>query len=130
MKTESETKRYPVHPEWSEEYPAIDGIETKSELRGEHVKPGGRPVRSDIELILDMPEEEFNQWISERRETTSNLLKEYELFTTIPHLGYVSEQAKFNMSALTHVETHKEVLKRGLDYLDKIEQLYKEVNSQ
>lgn len=128
------------HHELEEKYEAIDGIskgdrdfhpeDTVGGRAGVFYKPSQRPIRSDIEEILLKDKEEFNSWIEERRNATEALLRDYKLFVSIPDLSYGSEQHKFDMSAKTHVKDHLNSLKKGLDYLNKLEQVYLEIHNQ
>jgi hypothetical protein len=96
----------------SKKYPALDGI-----LDSHHNK---LPIRSDIEKILLMDKKSFDNWYSKRRKITTNLLEEYQLFVSIPNPTYSSEGSKYNMNARTHVGTHIEAFKEGLEYLEVI----------
>ena len=129
-------KEYPQHPEWSSNYPAIDGIAKSPQNfdksdRGDIIyTPEQKPIRSDIEKILLMNSSDFIGWLSQRREATKAMLKQYELFASIPNLNYSSEEQKLDMTAFTHVKSHLSSLNEGLDYLEKIEQLYHEIHKE
>jgi hypothetical protein len=105
------------HPEWIEKYPAIDGI-SSGKSGNEDYK---RPIRSDIESLLSMPNKEFDIWYQERKEVTTDLLNKYETLGSIPALSYEFERHRgYNLEVFTHLRNHIEMLKRGLEYLEKI----------
>ena len=108
------------HPEWSEKYPAIDGI----------TKGGGvdfqKPIRSDIEKILKLDDEKFNNWFAERRIAALKLLNDYELIGSIPDLGSPFETYKNNLSVKSNIGYFIKTLKDGLDYLEKIREVREE----
>ena len=123
------------HPEWTEKYSAIDGFkyDTKKdveEFRRKFVGEIGGPslrvkkvIRSDIEGILKLNDEDFTKWFSERKITAQRLLKDYELLGTIPCLTYGFEDQQYNLTAITHLNDTIEILKEGIEYLDIIKQV-------
>ncbi len=108
------------HSEWSEKYPAIDGI-----TNGEGVY-FQKPIRSDIEEILNLNDEEFNHWFSERRIASLKLLNDYELVGSIPDLESPLEEFKNNLIVKSGIGSLIGILKDGLDYLEKIVEVRKE----
>jgi len=121
-------KKYPVHPEYSEKYPAIDGIAKPDRPTGDHYIPAEKAIRSDIEKILEMSDDFFNSWYKERLAVSKSLLDQYQIFASIPNLVYASESRKLGMDNGTI-----RILKEGLDYLDKIAKVrkeYKELNKE
>ncbi len=72
-------------------------------------------IRSDLTDILGKPEAEFREWFEPRREAVERLLHDYELFASIPHLGY--ETDPHTMSAITHVKDELQALRDGREYL-------------
>ena len=127
-------KEYQKHPEWTDKYSAINGIGKdgeclpESDLGQPRYSSSHRPIRSDIEKILNFNEDNFYGWLSQRRTATKKLLSKYKLFASIPHLSYASEDQKLDMTARTHVKDHIAEFEQGLDYLEKIEQVYKEIH--
>lgn len=71
--------------------------------------------RPDIRAILALPEVEFLYWYEPRYTAALQLLQDYELFASIPHLGYPDHE--FTMEAMTHVGNHLETLQEGLRFL-------------
>jgi len=84
----------------SENYRAIDGIALGS-------APGVRDangnmqysepelaVRSDVRSVLEMGDDKFRMWYDERKEAITRQLADYELFASIPNLGYGRESQK------------------------------------
>ncbi len=74
--------------------------------------------RPDIRAIFALPEAEFLDWFEPRYAAALQLLQDYELFASIPHLGYPDQE--FTMEAITHVEHHLETLQEGLRFLGAI----------
>lgn len=127
-------EEYPQHPEWSEKYPAIDGIKRSPSfsrydetVEADIYTSDKAPIRSDIEKILLMNSSDFNKWLSQRREATEEMIEKYKLFSSIPNLRY--DSGTEDMSAYSHVRGHLSTLEEGLDYLEKIKQLYAEIHS-
>ena len=125
---------YIEHPEWKDKYPAIDGISKPDrdfreyDMGGQSYSPFEKAVRSDIEKILEMPCGEFSVWYMKKKKSVETLITDYENFATIPNLGYGSELHKFDMTAITLVKNHLESLKQGLEYLEVIKQVRRELN--
>lgn len=125
-----------ARPEWTRDFPAIDGIQKPVDTymdddpnggRSEYVrKPEEEAIRSDVIEILNMDSCQFSIWIKRRRYAILQLLEHYELFASIPHLGYGAEKSRYTMCAITHVGNHLASLKHALKYLDKIEEVYHE----
>ena len=122
------------HPEFSEKYPAIDGIEkdTKREidsLRKQFpesdipYKEPEKAIRSDIEKILALNDEEFHKWFSERKITAQKLLNNYELVGSIPDLIYASEDQKNGLTANVYLGEPIKILKKGIEYLEVIKKV-------
>ena len=122
------------HPEWSDKYPAVDGIEynTTKEMEELKKKYSGeffgdnrfkRPIRSDIEKILSLNDEDFLKWFSDRKNIAQRLLKEYEVIATIPCLTYGFEDQQYDMRDSTHLNSTIGVLKNSIEYLDIIKQV-------
>ena len=115
----------PVRPEYSAQFPAVDGIRrTKEEHMREHSFYPKEPIRSDIAALIALDGDSFNRWYRERKEATERLLRDYQLFSSIPSLNYGSEHQQHTMTAYTHVGNHLEYLKAGLLNLEKIKELY------
>ena len=74
--------------------------------------------RSDIRAIFALPEAEFLDWFEPRYAAALQLLQDYELFASIPHLGYPDHE--LTMAAITHVEDHLEALQEGIRFLKAI----------
>jgi hypothetical protein len=125
-------KKYPVHAEYSEKYPAIDGIAKPERPTGNYVRPAEKAIRSDIEKILEMDDANFKLWFIQREEATHNLLHQYQLFVSIPDIRYGSEKQKLGMDANTVISTTIGTLKEGIEYLgiiSKIREEYIKLNS-
>ena len=114
------------HPEWSDKYAAIDGI-AKPQNGG---YPEERAIRSDIEEIINLDDSHFNYWYDSRLAATQRLLKDYELFASIPHLNYGGADQKYDMAALCAVSGQLEALTEALDFLEKIKQVRGEIKSE
>ncbi len=108
------------HPEWSEKYPAIDGI------AGRYDNLTIKPIRSDIEKILNLNDLHFGDWYNERKNATEKLLKQYEVVASIPDLVHAFEERKFGLEGSAFICTPIKVLKEGLDYLEKIKEVREE----
>ena len=78
-------------------------------------------IRPDIEKIVLQSDADFQTWYSERREATERILRDYELFSSIPHLAY--ETGEHDMRAITAVRNQIDTLKDGLEYLDAIRKI-------
>ena len=122
------------HPEWKNKYQAVDGFKydtKKKKWKDLREYPGEffgqtrvkNPIRSDIEKILKLNDEDFTKWFSERKITAQRLLKEYEIIGTIPCLTYGFEDMQYNMSAIAYFNNTIKNLKEGIEYLDIIKQV-------
>jgi len=121
------------HPEWSKFYPAIDGIEKKAQYIKDQpynekilFKKAEKPIRSDIEEILKLDNVSFSKWYNERKAAAKNLLKQYELIGSIPALACSSEHDKFDLTSNCNFNGTVNLLKEGLDYLEKIKEVREE----
>lgn len=76
--------------------------------------------RPDIDKIIMQSDTDFHKWYSERKEVTERILRDYELFASIPNLGYQHENS---MEAITAVRDQIDALKKGLEYLDALSEL-------
>ena len=112
----------PENKDWSEKYKALDGI--LIERNFPVTMESSEPVRSDLVKILNLSQNEFDNWFNPRYIATEKLFEQYKLFESIPNLYYHSESQKYTMGAFTHVKTHLETLSTGLEYLDIIKQAY------
>ncbi len=110
------------HPEWTEKYPAVDGIAKSARYHKEIEKP----IRSDIEKILKLNDLNFSDWYNKRKDATENMLKQYEIIASNPALCYGSEEKKFGLESSAFISTPIKVLKEGLDYLEKIREVREE----
>jgi len=108
------------HPEWTGKYTAIDGIAGRD---GDFII---KPIRSDIEEILKLNDLHFGDWYNERKNATESLLKQYEIIGSIPSLAYPFEQFQNGLNANSHVRVTINLLKEGLDYLEKIKEVREE----
>jgi hypothetical protein len=119
---------YKEHPEWSGEYPAIDGIAKpdrdfrEADLGGTYYTPAELSIRSDIEKIFQMEDEDFDGWYKERHSTSKSLLEQIKLAGDVPYLGQSSEDGKGSTIGTSHhsLRSIVESLEKSLDYLDKI----------
>lgn len=117
----TQTARISPRPDLTDKFSALDGIAIPSDA-GESRLPTKREIRSDIEELFSLSDLEFNEWYTLRRVATAGLLSTYELFASIPNLGYGSEGQKYNMSSYVHVEETLNYLKESLDFLEKIKE--------
>jgi hypothetical protein len=123
---------YKEHPEWSDRYPAIDGIAKESKPAGYDRNDNERftlpetEIREDLEKIINLDTEHFIRWCSPKLKATEYLLEQWKSFASIPHLGYGNNEQQLNMDAITAVKNVVENLEKGRDYMQKIIKVYKE----
>lgn len=115
-----------MHPEWTREYPAIDGIVKTMRPIGDYFLPAENAIRSDIEKILKMDDTNFNSWYNSHKETAEKLLKLYSHFAEIPDLRYAGEEQKLGMDANAYIDSPINCFKEGLNYLEKIKEVRNE----
>jgi hypothetical protein len=82
-----------------------------------------KPIRSDIERLCQMSDENFVDWYRAAYFPTLELYENYQSFASIPNLDYTSEDQKFDMTAIPEVEIHLENLRKGLEYVKQIKTL-------
>ncbi len=124
------------HPEWSDKYPAVDGfsfnsIEEVNAMRKDYPNNPSHyylvpknALRSDIEKIIGLNDQDFLKWFSERKIAAQTMLKNYELIGEIPHLSYAYEgHGLETLSSNIHINDMIQVLKKGIEYLDVIKQV-------
>ena len=120
------------YPEFSEDYPAIDGIakgERPSKKEREKLReivyfsPAERAIRSDVEEILSMHGASFDSWYRSKSSSIRHLLNSLEIIITIPDLRYGSEDSKHNLDADSSVRSLYDALKRGLEYVEIIKKV-------
>jgi|SRR3989344_2994706 len=127
------------YSEYSEKYPAIDGI-AKSERPSEDeieeimqrdqsmdtisVSPAERAIRSDIEKILTLSARDFNCWYVKREEIVEKLLREYEIVASIPDLRYGGEEQKYGLDSHSIFNDVIGTLKEAREYLEVIKKVY------
>jgi hypothetical protein len=114
------------HPEWTKKYPAIDGIAKSERPSGDYFYPEEKAIRSDIEEILKMNDTNFNRWYNKRKVATENMLKQYEIIGSIPSLNYPFEKFQNKLTASSYISGPINVLKEGLDYLEKVKEVREE----
>ena len=126
------------YPEWSDKYPAIDGIAKQQRPSEEEVakkrkmeidvpiEGSEKAIRSDIEAIINLDDNGFHKWYFEHENATKKLLELYELFGDIPDLRHGSDWDKCNIGHRSKIKEHIELLRQGLDYLKVIKQARKE----
>lgn len=109
-------------PDLTRDYPAIDGI-TKDE---EDSFPAKTAVRSDVENILEMSDNDFNLWYLERRDAISSLLRTYNLVGDIPDLRFANEDNKRYMKDSEAIKPIIEVIERAQRNLEVIKRVKEE----
>ncbi|MFP4111898.1 MAG: hypothetical protein ACLFUO_02780 [Candidatus Woesearchaeota archaeon] len=120
------------HPEWSEDYPAIDCIAKPERPAGydENDNPifyyQEDAVRKDISDLIELSPNEFREWYYPKRSAAETELKRWKTIASIPHLGYGA--LEHNLSAITQIGSLVNNLENGVDYLKKIKELYVEVH--
>jgi hypothetical protein len=110
------------HPEWKDKYCAVDGIEKKDGFSSRCIGDK-KAVRSDIEKILNLNDEEFTKWFSDRKIAAQRLLKDYEIISDIPFLAYGCEGLKNNLGVNNYIRGPIDILKKGIEYLDILKQV-------
>lgn len=119
------------HPEWSDKYPAVDGISKEAKNRSRFTKiyrGPKKPIRSDLLKILKLNDEKFTKWYSERKIAALGVLKIYELIGSIPNLivGYEEDKERSYLSSSESIKEIIDTTKNGIDYLDRIKQVRNE----
>lgn len=95
-------------------YPAVDGVE---HINDEYVK---KPIRSDIEEILKLNDNDFAEWFHDREFAVKKLLTNYEFVASIPDLRYSYENQRLGLDANSEIRSIIGTLKKGLEYLEVI----------
>jgi len=127
--------RLKQRPEYSEKYPAIDGIAkeerpskgerdvmiAENPLEEVYYHPSEKAIRPDIENILGLDDAGFDEWYKTRKSVAERLLKDYEVVGTIPHLQFGSRQN--NLTCISHLSGVIESLEEGLEYLEIIKKV-------
>ncbi len=115
------------YPEFSEKYPAIDGITKGNRPPKEGREPWRPPenaIRSDIEEILEMDDIAFDSWYRSKKNSVLGLLNQFEILVTIPNLEYASEEFKYGLDeGHNHLSGLYETLKKGLEYVEVIKKV-------
>lgn len=124
------------YPEFSDKYPAIDGIakgeRPKKEERDKKLAEGEsvsynyaeRPIRSDIEEVLKMEPLKFDSWYKQRETALLELLNPLRIAGTVPHLGYAAEEHKSQtLNANAYISGLHKILEEGLEYLQVIKKV-------
>ena len=75
--------------------------------------------RPDIQNIMALSEAEFLGWYEPRHKAVLRLLRDYELFTSIPSLNYPDNEYTLG-EACTHTASHLESLQEGFRFLEAI----------
>ena len=118
-------------PDWTIKFPAIDGIAKPSQCNQSdryHTRytPETPAIREDVQAILDMPQEEFQIWLDQKRDAATQLLNMWAAVGDIPELSYGLDA--HTMTANTAFKANLEVLQKAMSYLTVIEARYNEVN--
>ena len=137
-KTKMKTRQY---SEFSEKYPAIDGIkkdekpsrEERKRIKGETGKSVAyrgpdRQIRSDVEKILEMDGIAFDSWYRKKESAVLNLLNPIRIAATIPDLRYGAEYQQYNLDVNSNIDTLHKTLEEGLKYLEVIKKVREERN--
>lgn len=128
-------KQMKQYPEFSKDYPAIDGIakgerppkEEREKIEGgADYLPPENAIRSDVRKILDMDGGSFDSWYRSRSSSVRHLLNSLEIIITIPDLRYASEDSSHNLDANPALDNLYETLKRGLKYVEIIKKVREE----
>ena len=107
--------------------PAIDGVARDKHKTGSCASFAQRPVRSDVERLLNLSDADFNTWYEPRLQATNRQLEDYLLIGSIPHLDYGAEEQKLHLGdANTAFKNHIATLRSAQEYLG----LIKEVRDQ
>jgi len=123
------------YPEFSDKYPAIDGIakgeRPPKEEREKRMEQGEsvsylraeKPIRSDVEEILKMDGIKFDSWYRQKESALLELLNPLRIAVTVPHLRYASEEQKNTLNAQSYISGLHEILEEGLEYLQVIKKV-------
>jgi hypothetical protein len=84
-------------------------------------------IRSDVVKLITLDDDNFTKWYNKRKNATERLLKDYEIFSSIPNLNY--EEGNDDMTANTSVKEHLTTLKEGLEHLKLIRQIREKYKS-
>lgn len=86
-------------------------------------KSNSKPIRSDIERLCRISDEDFKKWYQRVYGATDDLLSYYQGFAAIPNLDYSSEDQRFDMTVIPGVKTHIEYLQKGMEYIKQVKGL-------
>lgn len=118
------------YPQFSKNYPAIDGIATPEiirEGRYSYDTCASKDIRSDIKKILRMNSSNFQNWYKTKKSITNKLLKDLRIIGSIPNLrekiasvGIDKEPSIGGNFSLCNL---LEKLEQGLEYLEVIKKI-------
>ena len=112
------------YPEFSEKYPAIDGIKKLDKIiRDKGILFGKNPIRSDVLEILNFDNSKFEAWYQTRQSILGSLLNEFKIVASVPDLRYPGENQKFGLDSYSGINGMIEVLEKGLEYLEIIREI-------
>jgi predicted AAA+ superfamily ATPase len=98
------------HPEWTKEYPAINGISGKDK----------NPIRSDVLSLVELSNHDFLKWYEPKEEDLTKELQKYKNFGEIPDLVSGRETQKYTMIYHSTIEGHVKSLEEALRNLEAI----------
>jgi hypothetical protein len=119
-------------PELTDKFPAIDGIEkAKGSAGSQGFYSPEDAVRADVAEILAMNGKDFYDWYEPRFKAVENLLEQFKLFGSVPHLHYGSNERsqEHKMTAVSSVRGLVESLQQGREYLLKIREVWQDEES-
>jgi hypothetical protein len=119
----------------SARYPAIDGLsqpavsERIEEDRHRYApRLATKPIRSDVQAILDMDEASFTAWYTERSRAQRTLLQLLTVAGDVPDLRYDSEEQKLTCGfAYLALRGSIEALQATQEYLELIKTVREQI---
>ena len=116
------------HPEFSDKYPAIDGIKKEHDGydNGDHYVTRvheQEAIRSDVLEILNLDGIKFDSWYRSKTSSLLDLLNSLRIVVKVPDLRYMSESQKLGLDASSGLKDLIETLERGLEYVEVIKKV-------
>lgn len=111
-------ERIKARPELSKKFPAIDGLPDSQ----------GLTVRPDIAGILELSDDEFEQWYQERFDAVSSMLAQIRLIGSVPSLAKkrVEREEDETMASFSEFYVLLEDLEEAMGVLELIARIRKE----
>ncbi len=121
-------------PEYTGKYSAIDGMAQEGRVliqrEGDDghpafhagpTYPSKLPIRSDVQKLLDMSDDDFERWYKARQLAIVSELNKWKLIGDVPHLTYPAEDQRWTFgSAVTAFKQVTETLQQALKHLEVI----------